>query len=265
MPPIEGPQLGSEPSEEWAGAATPEPVTQGATPPAATAPAVAPSAAATQAIRAADQGGVARVTALTEDLIERGSPWSARRSWPILAAEGVVAIVLGLLFLFEPFGSPSLTLQSLGLILLAGALITTFQLLRGTVRADLQILAAFRSGSGVTVGLVAVVAMLFAASTDAVMAAMAVVVGIGFLVFGAAGIASSVIRRRADAALPLLSLVINGLLALAGLVLLFAGAAGASTVGSIFKLLGIVLIVAGLALCGYAYLLRQQVAHDLGS
>ena len=208
---------------------------------------------------------MARVTALTEDLIERGSPWSARRSWPVIAAEGVIGIVLGLLFLFEPFGSPSLTLQSLGLILLAGALVTTFQLWRGTVRADLQVLAAFRSGSGVTVGLVTVVAMLFAAGPDAVMAAMAVVVAIGFLVFGAAGIAGSFIRRRADAALPLLSLVINGLLAVAGLVLLFAGAAGASAVDSIFKLLGIVLIVVGLALGGYAYLLRQQDAHGLGS
>ncbi len=59
--------------------------------------------------------------------------------------------------------------------------------------------------------------------------------------------------------------MINGLLALAGLVLLFAGAAGSSAVDSIFKLLGIVLIVAGLALGGYAYLIRQQVASGVRS
>jgi hypothetical protein len=110
---------------------------------------------------------------------------------------------------------------------------------------------------------VTIVATVFASATDAVAAAMAVVVGIGFLVFGTAGIAGSFIRRRSDAALPLLALVVNGLLALAGLVLLFAGAAGSSAVDSIFKLLGIVLIVAGLGLGGYAYLLRQQVANGV--
>lgn len=232
--------------------ATPPPVTDEGTMPAAT---VAPAA----------QVGVARATAFTEDLIERGSPWSSRTSWTIVATEGVVAVILGLLFLFEPLGGSSVTLLSMGLILLLGALITTFQLWRGTVRSDLLTLAAFRSGSGVTVGLVTIVATVFASATDAVTAAMAVVVGIGFLVFGAAGVAGSFIRRRADAALPLLALVINGLLALAGLVLLFAGAAGSSAVDSIFKLLGIVLIVAGLALGGYAYLIRQQVASGVRS
>ncbi len=211
----------------------------------------------------AAQAGVARATAFTEDLIERGSPWSSRTSWTIVAAEGVAAVILGLLFLFEPLGGSSVTLLSMGLILLLGALITTFQLWRGTVRPDLLTLAAFRSGSGVTVGLVTIVATVFASATDAVAAAMAVVVGIGFLVFGTAGIAGSFIRRRSDAALPLLALVVNGLLALAGLVLLFAGAAGSSAVDSIFKLLGIVLIVAGLGLGGYAYLLRQQVANGV--
>lgn len=211
----------------------------------------------------AAQAGVARATAFTEDLIERGSPWSSRTSWAIVATEGVAAVILGLLFLFEPLGGSSVTLLAMGLVLLLGALITTFQLWRGTVRPDLLTLTAFRSGSGVTVGLVTIVAAVFASATDAVAAAMAVVVGIGFLVFGAAGIAGSLIRRRTDAALPLLALVVNGLLALAGLVLLFAGAAGSSAVDSIFKLLGIVLIVAGLGLGGYAYLLRQQVASGV--
>jgi uncharacterized membrane protein HdeD (DUF308 family) len=213
----------------------------------------------------ATEGSVARASAFTEDLIERGAPWSSRTSWPIVAAEGVAAVIVGLLFLFEPFGGSSLTLLLMGLILLVGALITTFQLSRHAVRPDLENLAAFRSGSGVTVGLVTIVATFVAASLDAVTAAMAVVVGIGFLVFGVAGIAGSIVRRRADAALPLIALVINGALALAGFVLLFAGAAGTSAVDSIFKLLGIVLIVAGLALGGYAYLLRQQVASGVRS
>jgi uncharacterized membrane protein HdeD (DUF308 family) len=227
------------------------------------APALGTAAPSPASVGTPTTGGVARVTAMTEDLIDRGAPWSARTSWTIVAIEGVVAIVLGLIFLFEPIGGSSVTLELIGIILLVGALITAFQLWRGKVRPDLGNLAAFRSGSGVTVGLVTVVATLFASSPEAVTATMAVVVGIGFLVFGLAGIAGSFIRRRADARLPLASLVINGVLAVAGLVLLFAGTAGSSSVDGVFKLLGIVLIVAGLALGGYAYLLRQQVVNGV--
>ena len=91
-------------------------------------------------------------------------------------------------------------------------------------------------------------------------AALAVVVGIGFIVFGLTGIAASFVRRSQNAPLPMASLILNAVLALAGLVLMFSGAAGSDAVDGIFNLLGIALIVAGLGLAGYAYLLRQQEA-----
>ena len=90
------------------------------------------------------------------------------------------------------------------------------------------------------------------------MAALAVVVGIGFFVFGATGIAGSFVRMQLDVPLPLATLVANAVLALAGLVLTFAGARGAGSVDGIFNLLGVLLIAAGLVLAGYAYMLRQQ-------
>jgi uncharacterized membrane protein HdeD (DUF308 family) len=201
---------------------------------------------------------VERATALTEELIERGAPWSPETSWSIVLAEGIVAAVLGLLFLFKPLGGSATTLQLVGLVLLLGALITAFQLWRHKMRPEIENLAAFRTGSGVTVGLVTIVATFFTAVTDAVTAALAVVVGIGFIIFGLAGIAASFIRRSGDATLPLVALIVNAGLALAGVVLMLAGAAGASSVDSIFTLLGILLIVAGLGLGGYSYLLRQQ-------
>jgi hypothetical protein len=173
-------------------------------------------------------------------------------------AEAIVAGVLGLIFLFKPLGGSSTTLQLVGIVLLAGALITAFQLWRHMVRPDLETLAAFRSGSGVTVGLVVLVATFLTAVTDAVSAALAVVVGIGFIVFGLTGVAASFVRREGVAPLPVVALIINAGLALAGVVLMFAGAAGPSAVSGIFNLLGILLIVAGLGLGGYSYLLRQQ-------
>jgi uncharacterized membrane protein HdeD (DUF308 family) len=222
-----------------------------------------PDAPATAAGAATAQGGMARATAFTQDLLERSAPWSSRSSWTIVAAEGVVAIILGLIFLFEPLGGQAVTLQLMGIILLVAALITAFQLWQHTVRPDLEVLVAFRTGSGLTIGLVVIAATLFAATTGQVSAAMAVVVGIGYLVFGLTGVAGTLTRRRADAAWPLVALGINGVLAAAGLVLLIAGAAGTGTVGSVFKLLGVALIVCGLVLCGYAYLLRQQVVNGV--
>jgi len=203
------------------------------------------------------QANVERATAITEELIDRGVPWSTRTSWEIVLAEGIAAGILGLVFLFKPLGGASTTLQVVGLVLLIGALIAAFQLWRHMVRPDLEVLAAFRAGSGMTVGLVIILATFFTDVTDAVSAALAVVVGIGFIIFGLAGIAASFIRPG-NAPLPMPSLVANAVLAVAGAVLMFAGAAGAGAVDGIFNLLGILLIAAGLGLGGYAYLLRQQ-------
>ncbi len=204
------------------------------------------------------RASVEQASTVAEDLIDRGAPWSDRTSWTIVLVEGIVAGVVGLLFLFKPLGGSSTTLQFAGLILLAGSLIKVFQLWRHHVRPDLEQIAAFRAGSGVTVGLVVVAATYFTAVTAEVSASLAVVVGIGFVVFGLTGIAASLVRNRHDAPLPLATLIINAVLALAGLVLMFSGAAGSDAVSGIFNLLGIALIVAGLGLAGYSYLLRQQ-------
>jgi uncharacterized membrane protein HdeD (DUF308 family) len=198
------------------------------------------------------------VSAIAEDVINRGAPWDSRTSWSIVLAEGIVAAIVGLLFIFKPLGGSSTTLQIVGLILLVGSLITAFQLWRQHLRPEIEQLASFRSGSGVTVGLVVIVATFFVPVTDAVVAALAVVVGVGFLVFGITGIGTSFVRMQMDVPLPLPTLIANAVLALAGLVLVLAGARGADSVDGIFNWLGVLLIAAGLALGGYAYLLRQQ-------
>jgi hypothetical protein len=201
---------------------------------------------------------VDRATALTEELIDRGAPWSPSTSWQIVGGEAVVGAILGLLILFRPIGGSSSALQLVGFILLVAALITAFEIWRHRIRTDLEVLAAFRAGSGVTVGLVVIAATFFTSVTAEVTASLAVVVGIGFVVFGAAGIVSSFIGRVANTPLPLPGLIINSVLVVVGAVLMFAGAAGASSVDGIFNLVGILLIVGAVGLAGYAYLLRQQ-------
>jgi hypothetical protein len=176
----------------------------------------------------------------------------------IVLVEGIVAVVIGLMFIFKPFGGSSTVLQLVGIALLVGALITAFQLWRQQVRPDLREIAAFRAGSGTTVGLSVLVAAFLTSVTDTVTAALAVVVGIGFFVFGLCGIAASFVRRTGDAVLPLVSLVLDAVLAAAGLILAFSGVRGASAVDGIFVLLGIVIALAGAGLAGYAVMLRRQ-------
>lgn len=209
------------------------------------------------------QKNVDRATALTEELIDRGAPWSARTSWRIVLGEAIVAGVVGLLILFRPIGGSSTTLQIIGLVLLIGALLTAFQIWRHSIQPGLEVLAAFRAGSGVTVGLVVIAATFFTNVTTAVSASLAVVIGVGFIIFGSAGAAATFVGRDADAPLPLPGLIANVILIVAGVVLLFAGAAGSSTVDSVFTLLGILVIAAAVALAGYAYLLRQREISGL--
>ena len=204
------------------------------------------------------QASVERATALTEELIDRGAPWSTRTSWKIVGGEAIVAGILGLLILFRPIGGSSSALLLIGFILLVGALISAFQVWRHKIREDLEVLTAFRAGSGVTVGLVVIVATFLTSVSAAVTASLAVVIGVGFVIFGAAGIVSTFAGRVTGTPLPLPGLIVNSVLVVAGAVLMFAGAAGSSSVDGIFNLLGIVLIVAAVALGGYAYLLRQQ-------
>jgi uncharacterized membrane protein HdeD (DUF308 family) len=195
---------------------------------------------------------------VAEDLIDRGVPWNPGTSWTIVLTEGIVVALVGLLFIFKPLGGSSTALQVVGLILLGGSLATLFQLLRHEYPPDLEVLSAFRAGSGVTVGTVVIVSTFLTAVTDAVVASLAVVIGIGFVVFGLVGIAGSLARRELNAPLPMATLIINAVLALSGLVLMFAGAGGGSDVDWLFNILGVLLIASGLALAGYSYMLRQD-------
>jgi len=195
---------------------------------------------------------------MTEELLDRGAPWSSSTTWTIVLAEGIVAVVLGLIFILQPLGGSSTVLQLVGIALLVGSLVSAFQIWRQHIRPDLENLASFRTGSGVTVGLSVVVATFFTDVTEAVTAALAVIVGIGFVVFGLSGIASSFVRRQGDVVLPLVTLILNAVLAAAGIVLAFSGTGGAASVDRVFSLLGVALAIVGAGLMGYGWMLRRQ-------
>ena len=53
---------------------------------------------------------VERASAITEEFLDRGAPWSPRTSWTIVLVEGIVAAIVGLILLVKPLGGSSTTL-----------------------------------------------------------------------------------------------------------------------------------------------------------
>jgi len=101
-------------------------------------------------------------------------------------------------------------------------------------------------------------------ASDPVTRALAVILGVGLIVFGLVGMASGLHRREAGQSLPIAVLIVAGGLALVGLLLTVNGIGGYDQVKSTFKLLGVLMIVAGGALAVYGYVLRSRDATDPG-
>lgn len=202
---------------------------------------------------------VDRATAMAQEVIDRGVSWSPDAKWQVVLAEAIGAGLVGLIMLFDIGGAPTV-LRLLSIVLIGLALVGAFQVWRGLAAADRPALTAFRAGSGITTGVVVLLATVLAAVTDHVTASMAVALGAGFAVYGLIGFVAPLMGRQAGGRLPILSLVTNGVLVAIGVVLLAAGASGAGTVRSVFTLVGILLILLGVGLGGLTYLLYQRQA-----
>ena len=166
--------------------------------------------------------------------------------------------ILGLLILVRPIGGSSTALLLVGLVLLFAVVLTALRISAINVRTvPRQALVPGRVGA-LTVGLVVIEVDLLRPTMIAVATRPWRSRWASVDRFGAAGIVGSFVGRVANQPLPLPGLIINSVLVVAGVALMFAGAAGSSSVDGIFNLVGILLIGAAVGLGGYAYLLRQQ-------
>ena len=198
-----------------------------------------------------------KATALAAAAVDKGAPWKRGTPAWVVLTEGVVGVVIGVLLLLTDLGT-NLAIDLLGLLLLATSVISVYELLRGQVPPGRTSLVSFRSGVGVTTGLLVLIGSWAVGSTDQVTRALAVVLGVGLVLFGLVGLLSGILQRKAGQSLPIAALIIAGGAALVGLLLTLNGIAGYDQVQSTFKLLGVLLIVAGLALCAYGYMLRTR-------
>lgn len=202
-------------------------------------------------------------TALASSAVDKGAPWKRGTAWWVVLSEGVVGIAVGLLLLATDLGT-NLAIELLGVLLLVTSLLSVVQLVKGRVAPGRIALVAFRSGAGVTTGILVLIGSVAIGASDPVTRALAVVLGVGLIVFGIVGLASGLLRREAGQGLPVAVLIVAGGMALVGLMLTINGIAGYDQVKSTFKLLGVLMLVAGAALMIYGYLLRSRGASDPG-
>ena len=202
-----------------------------------------------------------KATALAASAVDKGAPWKRGTPWWVVLTEGIVALVLGVMLLLTDLGT-NLALELLGLLLLVTSLLSVYQLFRGRIAPARVALVAFRSGAGVTTGVLVLIGSIAIGASDPVTRALAVVLGVGLVIFGLVGLASGILQRKDGLGLPIAALIVAAGCALVGLLLTINGIAGYEEVKGTFKLLGILLIVAGGALAGYGYMLRKSAGTD---
>ena len=143
-------------------------------------------------------------------------------------------------------------------ILLITSVLSVWQLLRDRVAPRRIATVAFRAGVGVSVGLIVVAGALIAQDSDIATVALAVVLGIGLILYGLSAVAAALLRREPGSRFPVVALLIGAATLLAGVLLVANGRNGIDSLKSTFTLLGILLLIVGLALCGYAFVLRSK-------
>jgi hypothetical protein len=202
--------------------------------------------------------GEEQVLATAADLVDKGAPWRAGMSWQLVLAEGTVLVVLGGLLWLAPGLGSRVALQIVGAVLLATAALSLLRLLNDQVEPARAGNVGFRAGVGLSVGLITVIGGLIATEGDTVTVALAVILGIGLILYALAVLAAALLRRPAGSPFPVVPVVIAAVTGAVGLLLLVRGRSGIDELTSSFTLLGVLILIAGLGLAGYALLMRAQ-------
>jgi len=202
--------------------------------------------------------GEEQVLATAADLVDKGAPWRAGMPWQLVLAEGTVMVVLGGLLWLAPGLGSRVALQVMGAVLLATAAVSLLRLLNDQVEPARAGNVGFRAGVGLSVGLITVIGGLIADQGDTVTVALAVILGIGLILYALAVVAAALLRRPAGSPFPVVQVVIAAVTGAIGLLLLVRGRSGIDELTSSFTLLGVLILIAGLVLAGYALLMRAQ-------
>jgi uncharacterized membrane protein HdeD (DUF308 family) len=198
-----------------------------------------------------------QAVATAVDLVDKNAPWKAGMSSQLVLTEGVVLAVLGGVVWLAPGLGARLALQLIGIALLATGLMSVMRLLNDSVEPARAGYVGFRAGVGLSIGLVTVIGALVATEGDTVTVALAVILGIGLILYALSALAAALLRRDPASNFPVVPVIIAAVTGAVGLLLILRGRGGIEDLENSFTLLGLLVLVAGLALIGYALYMRS--------
>lgn len=182
--------------------------------------------------------------------VNKGLPWRSEASWPVVAVEAVILIVIGAFMLIDTDRAGDVVLQIIGLaFLIASALLGA-----GSFRQEAGRLGAydaFRAGIGVTAGLIATASWW----SDYIQNnAVRLILGWGLVAYSILHFAGLLAVRGRSGLRPSV-LAIVALSLVLGIVLLSSN----DTVSeSRLNLLGVIFVVFGVILAALAYLFYSR-------
>jgi uncharacterized membrane protein HdeD (DUF308 family) len=185
------------------------------------------------------------------------APWKKGAKWEVVVAQGVILAIAGLVIWLAPGFGASAALQLIAVLLLAMALLSTWRILRGNVAPQRMATVAFRAGVGVTVGLITVIGSLIVEDRNVGTVAVAIILGVGLVLYGLVALLSAFARREPGSGFPVVALIVAALTVIVGLMLIINGRNGIESLQSTFTLLGILMLLAGLGFAGYGWMLRS--------
>ncbi|MBX3030576.1 MAG: hypothetical protein KF809_10470 [Chloroflexi bacterium] len=194
------------------------------------------------------------------NLVDQNAPWKKGARWEVVLIQGVVLGVAGLIVWLAPGFGAAAILQLVALLLLVSAGLSVWRLLRHRVAPARVGTVAFRAGVGLSIGIVTILGSLIVDDRDVGTRAVAVVLGVGLVLYGLAALTTIVFGRQKGAGLPIVSIVVVVLTVVVGILLIVNGRDGIDALQGTFVLLGILIALAGLGLIGYALMLRQGQA-----
>jgi len=183
-------------------------------------------------------------------LVNKGLPWRSDVRWPVVAAEAVALVGLGIFMLVDSEAAGRAVLQIIGVVLLVTSVVLGAGWLRAS-EARLGEFDAFRAGIGVTVGLIATVSWW---SDYIERGAVRQILGWGLVAYSVLHLAGLLVVRRRASIRPSVVLIVVLTLVL-GIILLTSD--DSVSEGRV-TLLGAVFVGGGVLLGAWAYYLYTR-------
>jgi uncharacterized membrane protein HdeD (DUF308 family) len=186
---------------------------------------------------------------MAKDMAWGARPWRSGQSWLVVGIEGIVALLIGIYTLLQPEAAAGIIRQLIAVVLLvvsAGQIIAGFRA-EGSSSAPW---ATLRGGVGASAALLVLLSLL---STFVPNDGARQILGLGLLAYGVLGIVEAVMSRE-ERELRWGALAGDAMVIVVGFLMLSQSSGDTGST----QLIGWVLVIGGVALLGFTYLLWSR-------